>query len=87
MTTSQVLRSTMSRSIGVGFASLILSRAKCESLPSDGFDATNPLTDHRSVPRFDRIEASHVVPAITNDLQQLKKNFDGKMVRYLIRFV
>jgi oligopeptidase A len=77
MTTSTLLRNVIVRPLGVGIASQLFlmnhanSISHCEGAP------TNPLLNQKSVPRFDEIQAAHVVPAVQHDLDQLKRDFGG----------
>ncbi len=59
--------------------------SQLRSMSSFTAGATNPLLDKESLPKFEEIKVEHVVPALQEDLQQLKTQFKGlSLVEYII---
>ena len=97
MATSQLLLrySSAYRPLGLGLLSsglLLTNRAKCENTTKFSTEvcatvpkelAANPLLQKEGLPKFRQIKPADVVPAIEFDMNQLKKNFEGKLSAHL----
>jgi oligopeptidase A len=91
MTTFLLHRASLARPLGVGllthtlFFNSSVKKARCDSSKFASTSATlleNPLNVKDGIPKFKEIKPEHVVPAVTDDLNQMKDLF-RKLELYL----
>ncbi len=91
MSSSHAMRLTSRfRPFGVALASscIVMSRGNfATATPGNTCPNGNPLMDKSSLPKFDQIKPVHVVPALTEDLNHLKTEFDSKCFWFLLTYV